>query len=267
MLDILSYTFFQRALIAGVLLAISSSYFGVFVVQRKISFIGSGLAHSAFGGAALGLLLHQEPLLIAVPFTLIVALLIEYFSRRTKLSGDSIIGVLFSISVALGIVFLSQLETFSADAMSYLFGSILTIGTSDVYFAVGLLILTILTFFRLWGRWAYATFDESLACSEKLPVQRDNYILNSMIAMTIVISIKIVGILLVTAFLVIPAATSRQISSSFFQTTVISIIISVVSVVAGLFISVAMDIPAGATIILLQAVFFVIASLGIFKNK
>ena len=125
MFDLLTLPFMQRALIAGVLIGFLASYYGVFVVQRGLSFLGSGLAHAAFGGVALGLLLESEPLWIAVPFTIIVAIGITWVKNRTELGSDTTIGIFFSVSMALGIIFLYLRKQYSTEAFTYLFGSIL----------------------------------------------------------------------------------------------------------------------------------------------
>ena len=156
MLEALSLGFMQRALAAGTLTALIAGYYGVFVVQRGMSFIGSGLAHAAFGGVALALLLGGEPLWIAVPFTVIVALLITWVRDRTTLSLDTVIGVFFATAMALGIVFISRIPTYTTDAFTYLFGSVLSVTWTDLWavLAVGVIAAATLP---LWGRWAYAT--------------------------------------------------------------------------------------------------------------
>jgi zinc transport system permease protein len=232
------------------------SYYGVFIVQRKMSFLGSGLAHAAFGGVALGLLLETEPLLTALPFTVIASILITYIKENTNLSIDTSIGILFAVSVALGIIFISLNSKYTADAFSYLFGSILTVTTKDLYLTGGLAALTIITIFKCWNRWAYATFDQELAKTDRHNVERYNYLLSILISLTIVIAIKLVGIILIAAFLVIPAAASRLVSRSFSGMTVIAIIFGVSSTIIGLPLSFWLDLPSGATIILTQAILF-----------
>jgi zinc transport system permease protein len=249
----------QRAIITGILVGFMASYFGVFIVQRRMSFMGSGLAHAAFGGVALGLLLETEPLTIAVPFTIIVSLLINIIKEKTKLSADTSIGILFAVSVAFGIIFISLKEGYSVDAFNYLFGSILAVNQTDLLLCIILAIITIISIFLFWKRWAYATFDPELAIADRHKVTIDNYLLSVFISVTIVVSIKLVGIVLIAAFLVIPAASARLISGTFFKMTIFSIIIGISSSILGLFISFWIDIPSGATIILVQALMFVLA--------
>ena len=145
MLEPLTLPFMQRALVGGVFVGFIASYFGVFIVQRRMAFLGSGLAHAAFGGVALGILLGVQPLWIAVPFTLAVALAIVWLRERTALAEDTAIGVLFAVSMALGIVFLSVKQGYTGDAFTYLFGSILAISQTDVYMAAAMALATLCT--------------------------------------------------------------------------------------------------------------------------
>jgi zinc transport system permease protein len=256
MFDFITQTFMQRALLAGVLVGFISSYFGVFIVQRRMSFMGSGLAHAAFGGVALALFLNTQPLWIAIPFTIIASFGITLLREKTNLGTDTSIGIIFAISVALGIIFLSLKRSYTADAFAYLFGSILAVQLTDLLFTAFLAIITIFTFLGYWSRWAYATFDNELARTDRIHVSRDDYILNTLIAIAIVVSVKLVGIILVAAFLVIPAAGARLLTITFFKMTVISIIFGIVSSILGLWLSFVLDLPSGATIILVQALLF-----------
>ncbi len=265
MLDILAMPFMLRAFAGGLIIALLGSFFGSFVVQRKMSFLGSGLAHSAFGGIALGLLLGVEPIYIAFPFTLGVALLINYLSQKTKLSADTGIGVVFSFAFALGTIFIALKDNYSVDAFSYLFGSIITTNYSDLFFGVAVLLISSVAAYKYWNNWAYATFDKNLAAADGINTDRDDYILTLLIALTVVVSVKIVGIVLVTAFLVLPPAAAKLISDSFYCLTIRAVIIGVISVILGLLISVMTDLPSGAVIIILQtvvfAVFFIISKI------
>jgi len=255
MLEFISTPFMQRAIIAGILVGFLASYYGVFVVQRGLGFLGSGLAHAAFGGVALGILLNQESLIIAVPFTVLVAIGITYVKNRTNLAGDTTIGIFFSVSMALGIIFIFMKKQYTSDAFNYLFGSILAVTLTDVIAPAVLIIITLL-FSPFWKRWAYSSFDRELAQADRIPVQFDDYLLSILIAVTIVLSIKVVGIVLIAAFLVIPPAASRLIIKSFSKMTVFSIIFGISTAILGLWISYYLDVPSGATIILLQAFLF-----------
>ena len=259
MIELLSHKFIILAFIAIILVGFSAGYFGVFVVQRKLSFLGNGLAHSAFGGVALGILLNTQPIYIAIPFTIIISILITYFKENSSLSSDTLIGVFFSLAFALGIIFLSLKDTYTTDAFAYLFGSILSINNEDIIVLALMTIITILTFFKYWARWAYSTFDNELAIADRLPVRLDNYLLSVLIALIIVLSVKIIGIVLISSYLVLPAAIARIYSRTFFQMTILSIIIGITTGIISIIISVIMDLPTSAVIIIFQSIVFIIS--------
>ena len=263
--EILSLPFMQRALIGGALVGFLASYYGVFIVQRGLSFLGSGLAHAAFGGVALGLLLQTEPLWVALPFTVLVAMGIAWVKYRTELSNDTAVGIFFSVSMALGIVFLFLRREYTPDAFTYLFGSILAVTETDIWITLAMVVIVFLTW-PLWSRWAYASFDRELAQTDHLPVVRDDYFLSVLVAVTVVVAIKVVGIVLIAAFLVIPAATARILSRSFRMMTAVSVIIGVSTALIGLVVSYCVDIPSGATIILIQSSLFFVAMLTRFSK-
>ncbi len=255
MLEALGLPFMQRALVAGVLVGFLASYYGVFVVQRGLSFLGSGLAHAAFGGVALGLFLETEPLWTAAVFTALMALGIVWVQQRTRLAPDTAIGVFFSVAMALGVILIALRRRYSADAFNFLFGSILTVTWADVAVGGVLAALTI-ALTPLWRRWAYATFDRELALADRVAVGRDDYLLTLALAVTIVVAIKLVGIVMIAAFLVIPAATARLLTRTFFAMTLVSIALGVLGAVLGLGLSYGLDLPSGPVIILLEAALF-----------
>ena len=260
MLEILAMPLMQRALLAGLMVGFLASYYGVFVVQRGLSFLGSGLAHAAFGGVALGILLQWEPLWVAIPFTCLIAVGIIWLQERSRLNADTAIGIFFSVAMALGIIFLAKApqSRFSTDAMAYLFGSVLAIQPLDLWITAGAVVLSIATW-PLWGRWSYATFDRELARSDSVPALRDDYLLSLALAITIVISIKVVGITLMASFLVIPAATARMLARTFSSMTVISVLVGTGSVLVGMALAVLLDWPPGAAVIMVQSTLFAVA--------
>ncbi len=262
MLDPFLLPFMQRALIGGILVGAITGYFGGFVVQRRMAFLGSGLAHAAFGGVALGLLLGLPPMGTALPFTVAVALGVVWLRARTVLAEDTAIGVFFAVAMALGIIFLSVREGYAGDAYTYLFGSILAITWGDIGLTAAALAATAFTL-PLWPRWAYATFDRTLARADRLKVSRDDALLAVGIALAVVVSVKVVGIVLLAAFLVLPAATARLLSQTFAGMTLRSVLIGVGTAIAGLYLSYYADLPSGPCIVLSQAaLFFAALALG-----
>lgn len=242
-------------LIVGLLIGALASYHGVFVVQRGLSFLGDGLAHAAFGGVALGLLLGIEPLWVAAPFTALIAVAIIWAQDRTGVAGDTAIGVFFALSMALGVIFISMRHDYTQDAFAYLFGSILSVQKNDIYLTAVVTAASALTW-PAWGRWAYATFDRELAQADHIRVRRDDYILSVSISIAVVIAVKLIGIALIAAFLVIPAATARLVSRTFFGMTLVAQAFGALSVVVGLGLSYMFDQPSGPMIILIQASLF-----------
>jgi len=260
MLEPFTYPFMQRALIAGVLLSAVAGYFSPFIVQRRLAFLGSGLAHAAFGGVALGVLLQIDPVWVALPFTALVGAGIVYVREKTELAGDTAIGILFASAMAFGILLLSLTESYAGDVMNYLFGSILAVSNADLAWAGGLAAMTAICA-RWWPQWAYATVDERLAKVDRLHVKRIELALVLAVALVIVVAAKIVGILLVAAFLVLPGATARLVARSFAGMTVWSIVFATGGGIIGLLGSYYTDLPSGPAIVLLQAaVFFVVAA-------
>jgi zinc transport system permease protein len=253
--DLLQLPFMRRALVAGVIVGVLASYYGVFVVQRRLSFLGVGLSHAAFGGVALGLLLQVNPLWTALPFTVAVALGITAVTHTGAVSGDTAIGVFFSAALAVGVVLLTFRDTYTTDAFTYLFGSILAVRPVDLWILGGIALLAAGSL-PLWGRWAYATFDRDLARADGVPVARDDYVLAVLLAVTIVAAVKVVGVVLAAAFFVIPAAAARLLTATFRGMTLLAVGVGACTAVAGLGGSYAFDLPSGAAIILVQAAVF-----------
>jgi zinc transport system permease protein len=254
----LQLPFMQRALEAGLLIGVCVSYYGVFIVQRGLAFMGDGLAHAAFGGVALGLLLGGEPLWVALPFTVLVALGIAWLRERTTLGGDTVIGVFFALSVALGIVFMSLRQTYSQDAMAYLFGSIMAVTPADLW-ASRIALLLACASLPLWGRWASASFDRESARADGLAVGRHDMLLLALVALTVVVAVKVVGIVLLSAFLVVPAASARLVARRFAGMTLLAAGLGAVTALGGLCASYFLNTPSGATIVLAQCAVFVVA--------
>lgn len=261
-LAILALPFMQRAVVAGLLIAVVSAVLGVFVVQRRLSFLGDGLAHAAFGGVALGSLLGlYQPLWIALIFTLIVALGIAWVRDHTGLSSDTAIGIFFAVSVSLGVIFVSKTEGYQVDAWHLLFGSILGVGKEELTLIAVLTPLSLLLLGAMWNKLAYITFDQELAAADGLHTRYLEYLLFALAAVIIVVSVRVIGAILIAAYLVIPAATARLLSRSLLQMTLWSVALGVLGTLIGLGLSYWFNVPSGSAIILSQAGFFIVAAL------
>lgn len=264
LLEPLRQGFMQRALVAGTLVATVGALLGVFVVQRGLAFLSDGLAHAAFGGIALGLLLGagiDHSLWVALPFTVAVSLGIGAVRRRSGLGGDATTGVFFALAFALGVLFLG-LRSPSAGAVnveSLLFGSILAV-SPDVLRAMWVLVgLTAFLVARFWSRLAYSTFDPELAAIAGVEVAALDRMLLVLVAMAVVLGVKTVGVVLVSAFIVIPAATARLLGGSFARIATLAVLIAVVGSAVGLVASYHLNVASGATIILVLASGFLLA--------
>ncbi len=276
LLAALSLPFLQRAVAAGVLIAIMSALIGVFVVQRRLSFLGDGLAHAAFGGMGIGayaivtsgligsgLRLLEHPLFIAVPFSVLAALVIALLRSRTDLSSDTAIGVAFAVSVALGVTFFSLIPpdvNLGLSLVDLLFGSILGVRSPDLIVIAGVAAAASAVTLAVWGRLAYATFDDELARTDGVPAGRLELLLFVLAAVVVAVSAVVVGVILMAAYLVIPAATARLLARTLAQMTILSVVIGVLSTLIGLLASFLLDVPSGAAIVLAQALIFVPAA-------
>lgn len=259
--EILSYTFMQRALLASVLIGTVSAVIGVYVVLRGLSFIGAGIAHASFGGVALGFLLGVNPLLAAVVFCLLTAWGIAWTSLRAEVKEDIAIGIFFASTMALGILVIGLMRGYNVDLFGYLFGSVLAVTRQDLWLSVLLgagVLLTVGLFFK---ELLFITFDPEMAQVSGLPAGALYVLLLSLMALTIVLSIKVVGIILVSALIVIPAAAAYQLTEDFRRMMLLAVAIGNLSAVVGLFLSYWLDTASGATMVLTATVFFILSAL------
>lgn len=263
LLEIFQYGFMQRAFIAAIMIAIICSAIGTFIVLKRLSMIGDGLAHIALGGIAMGLFFNVYPIIAALFFSAISALGINHL-RKIKVHGDVAIAIFFSAGLAVAVVVLSLANGFNVGLFGYLFGSILTVSETDLQIILGLGILTVGAIILFYKELVYLTFDEESAMVSGIPVDKLNDALVVLTAITVVISIKIVGVLLVSSLLVVPAATSLQISKNFKETILFSTVFAILSVVTGLISSYYFNIATGGAIVLVSIVVFAVVML--YKN-
>ena len=255
MLDLLLLPFFQRALIIGVILGVLMAIVGVFVVLRRMSFFSDAIGHAALTGIALGLLLHINPYLSALIFTLVIAIGISLAASHTKLPLDTLLGVLFSSSVALGVILVQLTPGYQSDLISFLFGDILAVSQFDIYLTVAVSLI-------FSGKHFIAiTFDANLAQAEGINVKTYELLFMLLLAGLIALAIKLVGVVLVTALLVIPAATAQNLTRSLTSMFTGSVALSLISMVFGLFLSATLNTPSGPTVVLVGSVLFIISLL------
>ena len=266
--SILTYGFMQRALIAGIFISLACAILGIFLVLRRDAMLGHGLSHITFGGVALGLFLEVKPLLIALLVAIFCSIAIQRLRERISLYEDTAIGIFSSTGMALGIILVTISGKFNVDLFSYLFGSILAIEKFEVWIAISLAIIVLIVVSLFYQELLYQTFDLESARTAGINNRFLDGLLAVLISVTVVIGMKIVGILLVAALLVIPAAGGLQLAKTFRQAVIISSVISAISVITGLFMAYYWDLPAaGVTVILAFLIFIVLASWRILKTK
>jgi zinc transport system permease protein len=251
--------FFVRAIIAGVGLAITTGPLGCFIIWRRMAYFGDTMAHSALLGVALSLLLNLNIILAVFIVAAGVSLLLLLLQRTGSLSADSLLGILSHASLSVGLVILAFMTWVRIDLVSFLFGDILAVGEGDIDIIWGGGILVLMTLVYLWRPLIASTVSEDLAEAEGLNPKRARLIFMLLLALVIAIAMKIVGILLITSLLIIPAAAARRFSASPEVMAVLSSLIGAIAVVGGLFGSLKFDTPSGPSIVVAALVLFVIS--------
>lgn len=259
MLEILRYGFMQNAVLAVVLTCIACGVVGVFVVSKKIVSVTGGISHAGFGGIGLSFYLGLDPLLGLLPFSLISAAVLGFLSRRTKVSEDTAIGILWSMGVALGIVLIYMTPGYAPDLMTYLFGNILTVPASDIRLMIAIDLIIIAVVFLLYKEFLALSFDEEYTTATGAPTECLYIVLLGLIALAVVAMIKVVGIILIIAMLTIPASLSRKLTHSMKRMIVLSTVIGIVLSLVGLMFSYRFDLPSGATIILVMGAVYLLS--------
>ncbi len=261
MLDLFAYQFFINALLAAILVSITCGIIGTYIVSRKIVFISGGISHASFGGVGIAYYLGVNPLLGAALFSVIAAIGIERLSDRSILRRDTLIGMTWSFGMALGILFIYLTPGYSANLMTFLFGNILTVAAMDLYMMALLALLTSIFFILFFREILAVSFDEEYARAQGIPIFLFNSVLIALVALTIVVCIRVVGIILVISLLTIPQATASLTSKKFKNIIFLSIMWGFISSISGLFLSYFFRIPSGATIILFAIFLFFIVKL------
>ena len=258
MIELLAMGFLQRALVAGIMVSLLCGMLSVFVILRRMAFIGVGISHSAFGGVALGFLLAVNPLWTGIGFAVLVALAIEWVQTHSRVEEDTAIGIFFAASMALGLVFLHLSHTYNVDVFGFLFGNILAIGTKqlvEISLVTAVVLALTLAFYK---ELVFLSFDEEMAWVSGVPVRALRYLFLVMLALVVIISIYLVGIILVAALLVIPGATAQNLTGHIRSMILTSAAVALGSAVGGLLLSCLLDFPTGATIVLLLALAYLL---------
>ena len=250
-LEALSYGFMQKALVAGIAVALICSFMGTFLVLRRYSLFGDGIAHVAFGGISVGLFLGVFPLWTAFIVSIFGGLGLQKLRQSTKISGDAAVAVVLVSGLAVGVILVSSSGGFSVDLFSFLFGSILLISNEDTMMILGISASIITTLAVLQKQFLHLTFNEEQAKLVGLRTTLLNYAFVVLASITVVTSMRLVGILLISALIVIPNITAMMFGKGFKKTVCISMSISVISVVSGILLSYSFNLAASGTIVII----------------
>ncbi len=267
MLEILQYGFMQRALLAGIIIGLLCPLIGIFIVLRRMSLIGDSLSHVALSGVAAGIITGIYPLGMSLIFSVMAALAIEKLRKSYEEYAELSIAIILSAGIGLAVVLISLAKSFTIDLFGYLFGSITTVLPKDIWIITILGALIIITIKLLYKELFYIAFDEVSAKLAGIPVGYINIMFIVLIASTITLSMRIVGILLVSSLMILPVATSLQLAKSFKHATLLSIIFAEIAIIAGIFISYYLELASGGTIVLISVLILLLV-LGVKKvNK
>lgn len=261
LIELFQYNFFLNAVAAALLASISCGIIGTYIVARRIVFISGGITHASFGGIGLAWYMGLNPVLGAAVFGVMSALGIEWISKKTDVRQDSVIGILWALGMALGIIFIYMTPGYAPNLMSFLFGNILTVGALDLYLLLALCIVTITIFIFFIRPILFVAFDEDFARTQKAPVQFLNYLMISLVALAIVLNIRVVGIILVISFLTIPQTIAGMFTSDFKKMILGSIAFGILGSFIGLLVSYEINAPSGATIIFSFVILFIVAKI------
>jgi len=259
MLEIFQYQFMQRALIAAVLVSIACGVVGSYVVIKRIVSLSGAISHAAFGGVGLGYFLCINPVLAAIPFSIISAMAIGGVRQITNISEDTGIGILWSVGMAIGVIFINLTPGYAPDLFSYLFGSILTVNNTDLYIMLILDLIIITTVYLFRREFLAVSFDEEFSKVIGLHSLLIYMLLLALVALSVVVLIKVVGVILLIALFTIPAAISKQYTYNLRKLMILATVVGIILTSVGLILSYIFNLASGATIVMVLAAAFVIS--------
>lgn len=256
MLEIFQYPFMQKALIAAFLVSIACGVVGSYVVIKRIVSLSGAISHAAFGGVGIGYFLGVNPVLAAIPFSIISAIAIGGVKQKTNISEDTGIGILWSVGMAIGVIFINLTPGYAPDLFSYLFGSILTVNNTDLIIMLVLDLIIISTVYLFRREFLAVSFDEEFSKVVGLPALLIYMLLLALVALSVVVLIKVVGVILLIALFTIPAAISKQYTYELRKLMVLATIIGIILTSVGLLLSYIFNLASGATIVMVLATAF-----------
>ena len=259
--EMLSYSFMQRALIAGLLVSICAALIGVALVLRKNSMIGDGLSHTAFGAFAIATVLNLAPLWFAIPVVVIASFFILKLSGSKKFNGDALVALLSASSLAVGISAISLSKGVNIDLNSYLFGSVLSIGWSDVWLSLLLTVIVILLYIFTHNRIFAITFDEDFAKAIGVKTNIYDTLFAIICSLVIVLGMRLLGALLISSLIIFPTLIAMQFSKSFNRVVISAVVISIVNFIIGIIVSYFLSLPTGATVVITNLLMLIITAI------
>ncbi len=258
--------FIINALIGGVLVAAIAGPLGCFMVWRKMAYFGDTISHSALMGVALGIAFDSENPIIMIGTCSAIAMMLLFLQRDQRLSSDTLLGILAHSALSIGIIVISMMDNFRTDMMYYLVGDILAISEENIYTIAGVAAITAMCLYFIWRDLLSLTVHEDLAHTEGVQVNKIKVAYMLLIAFLVAVALKVIGVLLITALMIIPAAAARTVSKTPLQMIAISSILGIISVVAGIFTSSQWDVPTGPAIVLSATVLFLLGRFNIIKR-
>ncbi len=267
MIEMFSYSFMQRAILVGLLVSLCSSLLGVSLVLRRFSMIGDGLSHVGFGALAIATVFSFSPLIFTIPVVVIAAILILRINEKSKIGSDSAIALISSSSLAIGVMMISYVKGTNTDINNFLFGSLLAVGKNDAYFSIALSLVVLFSYILLYPRLYAVTFDPVFARSASIKADRYTTLLAILSALTIVLGMRMLGSLLISALIIFPCLSAKRVSSTYKGVTILSAVISLAAFMVGITISYQLGTPVGASIVIIHLLVFIILSLFSFIKE
>ena len=257
LVSLLTFPFMQRAIVGAVLMGILGGMLGSFVTLRQLSFFSHAVGHAALVGVALGVLLQINPTWMLLPFTLVFGVIVLYFIDKTDLGSDSVLSIVLSGALAIGVILTSLIKGYRGNLMAVLFGDILAIDTTDLILTLLVLVGGSIFLLSTLRQQILLTLNPDVAQVQGIPVQLYRYVFVVLLSLAVAVAIKAVGVLLVNAFLVIPASTAKLMSHHFSRFLVMSVIVGSISSIAGIIVSGIFNFASGPSIVLVQFLLFV----------
>ncbi|MEA4821102.1 MAG: metal ABC transporter permease, partial [Erysipelotrichales bacterium] len=256
------YGLLTKAIVVGIAIAISSSFLGSFLVLKRYSMMGDGLAHVSFAALAIALLFNASPLYVSIPIVSFAAIIILLMNEKAQIHGDAAIGLISSFSIALGTIIVTLSTGFNVDLFSYLFGNILLVTKTDMWISIITTVIVIGSVLLFYNELFALTYDEEYAKVLQIKTRRLNYLLAILTAIVIVVGIRAVGTMLISSLIIFPTVTAMQFSLGFKKTILFATIISVLLIVIGILLSFLLNLPTGSTIVMLNGILLFIVFVG-----